>query len=159
MWNADHNAIINTFAGHSNTVTCGDFTPDGTIMVPWLLCICLFIKLWFGCLCRCTYECSVPCEGKLICTGSDDASLRIWDPRSAQSRHVVQGKLPRIPSIPNYSPLWLYPKSNFFNFDQVYRKMHQHLGHHISFNKFSMKCVFVEHLFELVDLYSLHSKL
>ncbi|ONM34129.1 transducin family protein / WD-40 repeat family protein [Zea mays] len=57
MWNADHNAILNTFAGHSNTVTCGDFTPDG----------------------------------KLICTGSDDASLRIWDPRSAQSRHVVRG--------------------------------------------------------------------
>ncbi|AQK97994.1 transducin family protein / WD-40 repeat family protein [Zea mays] len=57
MWNADHNAIINTFVGHSNTVTCGDFTPDG----------------------------------KLICTGSDDASLRIWDPRSAQSRHVIRG--------------------------------------------------------------------
>lgn len=33
-------------------------------------------------------------EGKLICTGSDDASLRIWDPRTAQSRHVVRGKLP-----------------------------------------------------------------
>ena len=30
MWNADHNAFLNTFAGHSSTVTCGDFTPDGT---------------------------------------------------------------------------------------------------------------------------------
>ncbi|KQK14814.2 hypothetical protein BRADI_1g18750v3 [Brachypodium distachyon] len=57
MWNADHNAFLNTFAGHSSTVTCGDFTPDG----------------------------------KVICSGSDDASLRIWDPKSAQSRHVVRG--------------------------------------------------------------------
>nr|XP_016492993.1 PREDICTED: angio-associated migratory cell protein-like [Nicotiana tabacum] len=30
-------------------------------------------------------------DGKLICTGSDDATLRIWDPRSAQSIHVVSG--------------------------------------------------------------------
>ncbi|KAM0919135.1 hypothetical protein ACQ4PT_008514 [Festuca glaucescens] len=42
---------------HSNTVTCGDFTPDG----------------------------------KLICSGSDDATLRIWDLKTAQCRHVVRG--------------------------------------------------------------------
>nr|XP_009614879.1 angio-associated migratory cell protein-like [Nicotiana tomentosiformis] len=30
-------------------------------------------------------------DGKLICTRSDDATLRIWDPRSAQSIHVVSG--------------------------------------------------------------------
>ncbi|VAH26944.1 unnamed protein product [Triticum turgidum subsp. durum] len=32
MWNADHNAFLNTFAGHSSTVTCGDFTPDGKLI-------------------------------------------------------------------------------------------------------------------------------
>lgn len=31
-------------------------------------------------------------SGKLICTGSDDATLRIWDPKSAQSIHVVRGE-------------------------------------------------------------------
>lgn len=31
-------------------------------------------------------------SGKLICTGSDDATLRIWDPKSAQSMHVVRGE-------------------------------------------------------------------
>jgi WD40 repeat protein len=34
MWNADHKAIMNTFAGHSSTVTCGEFTPDGIVTVP-----------------------------------------------------------------------------------------------------------------------------
>ncbi|CAN4084703.1 unnamed protein product [Withania somnifera] len=30
-------------------------------------------------------------DGKLVCTGSDDATPRIWDPKSAQSIHVVRG--------------------------------------------------------------------
>lgn len=30
MWNADKNAYLNMFSGHSGSVTCGDFTPDGT---------------------------------------------------------------------------------------------------------------------------------
>ncbi|KAF6985864.1 hypothetical protein CFC21_003681 [Triticum aestivum] len=57
MWDADTDAFVNTFAGHSNTVTCGDFTPDG----------------------------------ELICSGSDDATLRIWDRESAHCSHVVGG--------------------------------------------------------------------
>ena len=36
------------------------------------------------------------------------------------------------PPILNYSSLYIYFKSNFSNFDQVYRKMHQHLQHQIS---------------------------
>ncbi|KAJ0499886.1 putative transcription factor WD40-like family [Helianthus annuus] len=57
MWNADRSAYLMSFSGHSSTVTCGDFTPDG----------------------------------KTICTGSDDASLRIWNPKTGENIHVVKG--------------------------------------------------------------------
>jgi len=30
-------------------------------------------------------------EGKIICTGSDDASLRIWNPKTGASIHAVRG--------------------------------------------------------------------
>lgn len=63
-------------------------------MVPPLFLSCYkfaYLELWFGRLCRYGNECSVPFEGKLVCTGSDDASLRIWDPKSAQIKHVVRG--------------------------------------------------------------------
>lgn len=58
MWNADKEAYLNMFSGHNQSVTCGDFTPDG----------------------------------KLICTGSDDASLIVWNPKTCESIHVVKGK-------------------------------------------------------------------
>ncbi|KAG4397834.1 hypothetical protein AAZX31_10G207000 [Glycine max] len=29
MWNTDNAALLKTFIGHGNSVTCGDFTPDG----------------------------------------------------------------------------------------------------------------------------------
>ncbi|XP_057427558.1 uncharacterized protein LOC130720873 [Lotus japonicus] len=32
MWNTDHAAFLNMFAGHGSSVTCGDFTPDGKII-------------------------------------------------------------------------------------------------------------------------------
>lgn len=32
-------------------------------------------------------------EGKTICTGSDDATLRIWNPNTGETIHVVNGKL------------------------------------------------------------------
>lgn len=32
MWNADQSASMNTFVGHGSSVTCGDFTPDGSII-------------------------------------------------------------------------------------------------------------------------------
>lgn len=31
MWNADRSAYLNMFSGHASSVTCGNFTPDGTI--------------------------------------------------------------------------------------------------------------------------------
>jgi len=33
----------------------------------------------------------LPASGKTICTGSDDASLRIWNPKSGENIHVVKG--------------------------------------------------------------------
>lgn len=36
MWNADKMAYLNMFSGHGNSVTCGDFTPDGTYLVSLL---------------------------------------------------------------------------------------------------------------------------
>lgn len=30
LWNADKNAWLNTFSGHRSSVTCGEFTPDGS---------------------------------------------------------------------------------------------------------------------------------
>lgn len=29
--------------------------------------------------------------GKTICTGSDDASLRVWNPKTGENIHVVKG--------------------------------------------------------------------
>ncbi|KAF9599614.1 hypothetical protein IFM89_001204 [Coptis chinensis] len=42
------------------------------------------------------HECGVTCgdftpDGSTICTGSDDASLRIWNPEDGNNIHVVQG--------------------------------------------------------------------
>ncbi|KAF9598424.1 hypothetical protein IFM89_027857 [Coptis chinensis] len=56
MWNGDKNVFLNMFSGHSSTVTCGDFTPDG----------------------------------KMVCTGSEDASLRIRNPENGECVHVVR---------------------------------------------------------------------
>jgi hypothetical protein len=52
-----------------------------------------------------------------------------------------------IPSIPNYSLLWFCP-----NFDQVYRKMYQHLQYQIIFVKFSMKYTLIVHYIKFVDV-------
>ncbi|KAL5139527.1 Angio-associated migratory cell protein [Glycine soja] len=65
MWNTDNAALLKTFIGHGNSVTCGDFTPDGNN----------FSLSW-----------------EIICTGSDDATLRIWNSESGKSTHVVQGQ-------------------------------------------------------------------
>ncbi|KMZ70688.1 WD-40 repeat-containing protein [Zostera marina] len=58
IWNVDkpdRNPYL--LIGHANTVTCGDFTPDG----------------------------------KTICTGSSDKTLRIWNTKSRETIHVVKG--------------------------------------------------------------------
>jgi len=48
---------MNTFIGHAGPATCGNFTPDG----------------------------------KLILTASEDATLRVWNPKTAQPKHIIQG--------------------------------------------------------------------
>ncbi len=30
-------------------------------------------------------------DGKLILTASEDATLRVWNPKTAQPKHVIQG--------------------------------------------------------------------
>ncbi|KMZ60064.1 hypothetical protein ZOSMA_612G00010 [Zostera marina] len=32
-------------------------------------------------------------DGKTICTGSDDAILRIWNPNTGETIHVVNGRI------------------------------------------------------------------
>ena len=92
MWNADNGHCLNVFSGHGATVTCGDFTPDGTnssfspirsLVLFFLFCISLSVYRKFN-----MY---VIYLGKTICTGSEDATLRIWNPRSGESIHVVRG--------------------------------------------------------------------
>lgn len=53
------------------------------------------------------------------------------------------------PSVPNYSLLWLH-KSNFF--EQVYRKMYQHLENQNNLFSFSMKYILIQDLFECIDV-------
>ncbi|KAL6565642.1 hypothetical protein OROHE_004697 [Orobanche hederae] len=50
-WDADKDTLFQIFSGHGESVTCGDFTPDG----------------------------------KVVCTGSADGTLRIWDSVSGTS--------------------------------------------------------------------------
>lgn len=90
MWNADKEAYLNMFSGHNLNVTCGDFTPDGIDISFYLKCFmdCLIESTCFHCIvCLC-----VDTVGKLICTGSDDASLIVWNPKTCESIHVVKGK-------------------------------------------------------------------
>lgn len=88
MWNADKMAYLNMFSGHGNSVTCGDFTPDGTDLVSLLLSATKGVFFYH-------YQHYGPplCLGKTICTGSDDATLRIWNPKSGENIHVVKGIL------------------------------------------------------------------
>lgn len=33
LWNADKNAYLSMFSGHRSSVTCGEFTPDGSYLI------------------------------------------------------------------------------------------------------------------------------
>ena len=55
-------------------------------------------------------------------------------------------------SFSNYKMFELCPKPNFLKFDQVYTKKYQHLQHHISFIKSTMKYSFIMYLFDIVDI-------
>jgi angio-associated migratory cell protein len=99
MWNADENSLLNVFSGHGGSVTCGDFTPDGTnfssyfldrssfIFIIRVIYFTLFIFLLLDTL------------GKVICTGSDDATLRIWNPKSGENIHIMHGMLISLNSV------------------------------------------------------------
>lgn len=90
MWNADSASYMNVFNGHGSSVTCGDFTPDGTyflygenltiFLLSIILSFCRIYCYWFSL-----------SKGKTICTGSNDATMRIWNPRTAEVIHVVRG--------------------------------------------------------------------
>lgn len=43
MWNADTSVYLNMFSGHGSSVTCGDFTPDGTLPQLYLILVPIFI--------------------------------------------------------------------------------------------------------------------
>ncbi len=34
LWNAETGACMTVLSGHGGSVTCGDFTPDGTLFFP-----------------------------------------------------------------------------------------------------------------------------
>jgi len=91
MWNTDNAALLNTFIGHGDSVTCGDFTPDGSIS---LHLSAVFVNCCYLChifLHSFIYFYLIDTLGKIICTGSNDASMRIWNPKSGESTHVVRG--------------------------------------------------------------------
>lgn len=56
MWNADKEAYLNMFSGHNQSVTCGDFTPDGIYIYKLLLDYALrFVYKSFNCLFVCVW--------------------------------------------------------------------------------------------------------
>ncbi|KAI3936750.1 hypothetical protein MKW92_019197 [Papaver armeniacum] len=54
---------------------------DGTVLL-WSDDRDVYLNMFFG------HASSVTC-GKTICTGSDDASLRVWNPKTRESVHIV----------------------------------------------------------------------
>lgn len=94
MWNADNGNCLNVFSGHGAIVTCGGFTPDGTNVSSFspIRSLALFSPLF--CISLSVYRIFnmyVIYLGKTICTGSEDATLRVWNPRSGESIHVIRG--------------------------------------------------------------------
>nr|GFC15607.1 angio-associated migratory cell protein [Tanacetum cinerariifolium] len=63
---------------------------EGASVWMWNADNSAFLNTFFG------HASAVTCgdftpDGKTICTGFDDASLRIWNPRTGESNHVVKG--------------------------------------------------------------------
>lgn len=78
-----------SFNGHAGSVTCGDFTPDGSnLSSSWHSTVMINIMHFYI-----FYFFSLGTLGRTICTGSDDATLRIWNPKSGESIHVVRGNV------------------------------------------------------------------
>ena len=52
-----------------------------------------------------------------------------------------------------------YPKSNYFNFNQIYRKDYKYLWHEISIIKYIMKYIFIIYLFGVINVIVLYYKI
>jgi WD40 repeat protein len=61
------------FTGHSGPVSCGDWSSDG-IFSEYQNCL-IFIS------------------GKFVITGSEDCTVRTWDPKTGQCVHTLGGKI------------------------------------------------------------------
>lgn len=90
MWNADKAAYLNVFTGHAASVTCGDFTPDG---INFIMRKTLDLLFHYDFIWQFYYRLLLLSVGKTICSGSDDATMRIWNPKTAEIIHVVRGML------------------------------------------------------------------
>lgn len=64
MWSITHAGgnCMQVFSGHSESVTCGRFSPDG-------------------------FSISILTLGKLIVTGSSDSTIIVWNPKTGQAIH------------------------------------------------------------------------
>jgi hypothetical protein len=122
--------LINTFDLHLFMISINSFLPTPVILRA-------SAALKFGIL---SYGCSANIINK-----------------SDLKKNLLFATTKKLPTISMYSPPptfqivghFSYSRSNFSNFDQIYR-MNQHLQHETSFLKFSMKYVLIVHLFELV---------
>jgi len=76
MWGSK-GTLMNVYAGHSAPVSAGDFTPDGTAVSACAVrcgerLLTLLLPVGRG-----------PTPGKHIVTVSEDSSLILWDPKTA----------------------------------------------------------------------------
>ncbi|KAG5128031.1 hypothetical protein JHK82_028866 [Glycine max] len=82
MWNTDNAALLKTFIGHGNSVTCGDFTPDefGIQKVEKALMLCRVVDNNA----LASHSDSIECvgfapSGSWAAVGGMDKKLIIWD--------------------------------------------------------------------------------
>ncbi|KAK6938204.1 LOW QUALITY PROTEIN: WD40 repeat [Dillenia turbinata] len=121
LWKIGNGDWSFELAGQKESVTCLSFSSDGQLLASgcldghtqiwdigsngilkdiWFWLVSRIIQCGCGMLIRLPFlTChggSVTCgdftpDGKTICTGSKDATLRIWNPKTGEAIHVVQG--------------------------------------------------------------------
>lgn len=82
MWLATTGECMHVFAGHEDGVTCGSFTGSGKVRrvsrpvsAAW--------KRTQAFLCA--------ASSQMIVTGSSDATVRVWNPKTGECTHVFRG--------------------------------------------------------------------